>query len=183
MTSDTPTPSHTPTPSDTPTPAPAPASASASAQPQQPPLRPVPGGPDNPTTRPRRGLGTANRGRGANEILNTPLPTTTTTTANLKRTNRVLTLPPATADRIKASRLYRADLIMSALRTHGDTVRTLKASRPTTPGRTRFNVALNDHEYSQLQRLATTRGWSVSALVSVLTNLYLDTHQPNPPTP
>ena len=160
-----------------PEPAPTPTTAAAASEPAPP--RPVPAGPDTPTSRPRRGLGAAGRGRGATDVLSSPTTTPgRATPTNLKRSNRVLTLHPDTITRIVDSHMFKADLIMAALRTHGDTVRSLKASRPTHKGRQRFNVALNDHEYDQLKRLANHRGWSVSALVTVLTNLYLDQYPP-----
>ena len=154
-------------PTTTPPPQPQPATA------KPPPPAPTPTGPDQTRRRPRRGLGTNQRGRGAAEIINNPTPTAAPPT-DTQRKIRLFTVPTQTLKRIQDSGMYRRDLIMTAYHLHSDTIRRRQAQRQTTPGRSRLTVNLSDDEHNRLQRLADPLGWSISATVTVLTELYLN---------
>ena len=136
--------------------------------------------PDTPAAKHRdRGLGGRGRVVGANEILAgdtvTPAATYAVPTGGLKRSGRVMSIPPDIVDRVTRSGMYRADLLLIAANRYGDQLQHIV--RLNIKGRVRFVVSLNDDEHARLLRIAKRRGWSLSATAAALLDLYFIEHE------
>ena len=156
--------------------------------PPTPPTPTIPGNRQTTSGSARRGLGGGNRGTGATELQkqhqNQP-PNPQNPHQTQKRQTYALSLPPDTFTRTQTCGIHRPDLVLTALNRHSETIRNHQAHRPTQKGRKRFNINLTPQQYNQLQRLADSRNWSVSATVTTLINLYLNDlqqHHNTPPT-
>ena len=152
--------------------------------PPTPPAPPIPGNRQTTSGSARRNLGRNNRGTGATELKKQPQPPTNPHQPQ-KRRIYALSIPPDTFTRTKTCGIHRHDLVLTAHNRHSETIRNHQAHRPTQTGRKRFNISLTPQQYNQLQRLADSRNWSVSATVTTLINLYLNDlqqHHNTPPT-
>ena len=156
--------------------------------PPTPPAPPIPGNRQTTSGSARRSLGGGNRGTNATELQNQHQNQPThpqNHPENQKRQIYALSLPPDTFTRTKTCGIHRPDLVLTAYTRHSETIRNHQAHRATQKGRIRFNINLTPQQYNQLQRLANSRNWSVSATVTTLINLYLNDlqqHHNTPPT-
>ena len=150
------------------------------------PPAPVDPTPDTPAAEHR---GFAGRVVGANEILARGAAPHAAThaathaaphaapTGDLKRTGRVMSVPPDIVDRVAKSNLNRTDLLLIAVYRYGDQLQHIP--RRKTRGRVRFVVSLNDEEHARLLRIAKRRGWPLSPTAAALLHLYFTDNEQN----
>ena len=134
--------------------------------------------PDTPAAEHR---GFAGRVRGANEVLARgfaiPAATHAAPAGGLKRTGRVMSIPPDIVDRVTKSNLNRTDLLLVAAYRYGDQLQHIP--RRNIRGRVRFVVSLNDKEHARLLRIAERCGWRLSPTVAALLYLYFTDNEQN----
>ena len=91
----------------------------------------------------------------------------------VNRKRRELSIPLPVAEALQATGINPADVVMSAYRTHSDSIYAGAGGRLVSRGRERLRLSISDVEFDKLTRLGEARGWNRSETVAVLLTLEL----------
>ncbi len=90
------------------------------------------------------------------------------TVSQPQRSRRELTVPYKIHDLLEATMQNATDVVMRAVRNHGEEIMAGDYARGIDKGRKRLRITMSDEQFAKIAKIGRSRGWNQSETVAVL---------------